>query len=169
MNYATVFCSRLNCWSRARFILVYSIDGNSDPKSPINRIGNSSLPGLRRRDKRGWARWACSAQPFWKTAKVDIELLDYCTCLRFLQRVILQNLENLLANRQNLNSFFSGENIECRVYHDALVKNEFLTVSTRSFSMSEPRASIARMESGTFGDDQVTKLSTKIKPVTLVK
>ena len=106
MNYATVFCSRLNCWSRARFILVYSIDGNSDPKSPINRIGNSSLPELRRRDKRGWARWACSAQPFWKTAKVDIELLDYCTCLRFLQRVILQNLENLLANRQNLNSFF---------------------------------------------------------------
>lgn len=126
-------------------------------------------PSCGRRDKRGWARWACSAQPFWKTAKLDIELLDYCTCLRFLQRVILQNLENLLANRQNLNSFFSGENIECRVYHDALVKNEFLTVSTRSFTMSEPRASIARMESGTFGDDQVTKLSTKIKPVTRVK
>ncbi|CAG5088962.1 Oidioi.mRNA.OKI2018_I69.PAR.g12026.t1.cds [Oikopleura dioica] len=47
-----------------------------------------------------------------------------------------------------------NENIECRVYHDALVDQQFLAVSTRSYPMSEPRASIARLENAKFGNDQ---------------
>ena len=98
MNYATVFCSRLNsCWTNARFaILLYfnSIDGNSDPRSPtrINRIGNSSLfrslfsQELRRWDKQGWARWACSAQPFSKIESGYWTLSESARAFRFLQK-----------------------------------------------------------------------------------
>ena len=110
MNYATVFCSRLNCWSRARFIHLYTVSTEILIQKVRSTVSATPpCPSRGRRDKRGWARWACSAQPFWKTAKVDIELLDYCTCLRFLQRVILRNLENLLANCQFANKFEIGK------------------------------------------------------------
>ena len=116
------------------------------------------------RDERGGL---VPLNPFPKS-KVDIELLAKAHVrFDFFKRVILQNLQKLqFQSNQNRKKskfksakfpLFSGnENIECRVYHDALVDQEFLAVSTRSFSMSEPRANIARLENAKFGNDQVT-------------